>query len=61
MAAPRATDFPADTRSAERSKDLSRWYDKEEVLRDLYIFQRKSLHDVKAIMERDHAFPTTLK
>lgn len=60
-ARPGVLDLLPDVRSAETPKDLSRWHRKREVLHEIFVLQRKSLKDVKKIMESDHGFPNTLK
>ena len=55
------SDLSSDIKSAETPKDLSLWFGKEEVIKNLYIHQKRTLGDVKTTMEREHGFPTTLK
>lgn len=61
MSAPRVLDLPSGVRSVDTSKNLCRWHSKRQVLHNLFIFQGKTLNDVKTIMESDHGFPKTLK
>lgn len=61
MSAPRVLDLPSDIKSANTPKDLSRWHSNREVLHDLYIRQRKTMKEVRVVMESEHGFPRTLK
>lgn len=63
MSTPRVPDLPVDIgfRSADTPEDRRRWNDKKEILYNLYIRQKQTLDKVKAIMENDYGFPTTMK
>jgi hypothetical protein len=42
---------------AAEPKDLSVWFENKEMFRQLYIVEKKSLKQVKEIMETQHGFP----
>lgn len=43
---------------ANQPKDFSLWDSHKEVLKDLYLIQKKPLKEVKLVMEAEHGFPT---